>query len=102
MRKSENPPIQIGQMVMVRRGRDSGKVAVVIEVVNERFVLLADGDKRKFDRPKRKNLQHVQTIDYISTEVVESLNESGRVTNAKLRYAVNKYLQEQPSDGKGE
>ena len=29
----------------------------------------------------------------ISSEVVNSLNESGRVTNGKLRYAVHSFLE---------
>jgi large subunit ribosomal protein L14e len=67
---------------------------VVIRQVDERFVLIADGDKRKFDRPKKKNIQHLYFYNYISPEVQNSLLETGRVTNGKLRYALTKFLNE--------
>jgi large subunit ribosomal protein L14e len=92
----------IGQLVKVKRGKDAGKYTIVIALVDQKFVLLADGDKRKFDRPKKKNHQHLIPVDYISREVVESLQESGRVTNAKLRFAISKYLEDHPLDEKGD
>ena len=55
----ENKP-QLGQIVKVLRGRDQGKFAIIVGIVDSRFVLIADGDKRKFDQPKKKNLIHLQ------------------------------------------
>lgn len=95
---------QLGQLVRIIRGRDSGKYAVVIGVEDQRFVWIADGDKRKFDQPKKKNLIHLELLEAVSSEVVDSLNESGRVTNGKLRFALNKYVDQMKSEAleKGE
>jgi large subunit ribosomal protein L14e len=82
---------QLGQIVQVLRGSDPCKYAVIIGIVDTRFVLIADGDKRKFDRPKKKNRMHLQLQDMICQEVVASIAETGRVTNAKLRYAIIKF-----------
>ncbi|WP_379163806.1 hypothetical protein [Paenibacillus sp. sgz5001063] len=82
---------QIGQIVRILKGKDTGEAAVVIAVVDSRFVYIADGDKRKFDAPKKKNIQHLELIPFISSEIVNSLEETGRVTNGKLRFAVMKY-----------
>lgn len=84
---------QIGQIVEIRRGRDAGQYAVIVGIVDSKFVLLADGDKRKFDQPKKKNLIHLQLQPTISSEVVNSLDESGRVTNGKLRFAISKFIE---------
>lgn len=83
---------QVGQIVKILRGRDAGQIAVVIAVEDNRFVYIADGDKRKFDGRKKKNLLHLEPQPMISSEVVNSLNEVGRVTNGKLRYAVQQFL----------
>lgn len=83
---------QLGQIVKVLRGKDPGEYAVVIGIVDSRFVLLADGDKRKFDQPKKKNLNHLQLQDAISSEVESSIRETGRVTNGKLRFAIAKFV----------
>ncbi|MFS1514654.1 KOW domain-containing RNA-binding protein [Chengkuizengella sp. SCS-71B] len=87
-----------GQIVKVIRGRDSDKYAVVIDVVDERYVLIADGDKRKFDNPKKKNILHLELQDEISNEVVNSLNETSRVTNGKLRFSISRYLENIQTD----
>lgn len=87
---SETIP-QIGQIVRILRGRDANKIAVVIGLEQHRFVWIADGDKRKFDSPKKKNVTHLEAFNYVSTEVRDSIEGTGRVTNGKLRYAVNKF-----------
>lgn len=83
---------QIGQIVKILRGRDAGQFAVVIAVEDNRYVYIADGDKRKFDGAKKKNLLHLDPQPMISSEVVNSINEIGRVTNGKLRYAVQQFI----------
>lgn len=90
-----NPP-HIGQIVWVNRGRDSGKYAVIIGVVDQRYVWIADGGKRKFDQPKKKNILHLELLPLTSPEVADSIQETGRVTNGKLRFALNKYVE--PAD----
>jgi large subunit ribosomal protein L14e len=92
---------QPGQIVRVLRGREAGRYAIVISVEEPHFVHLADGDKRKFGRSKRKNVKHIQPTKHIAREVAEDLERDGRVTNAKLRYALNQYLLKQESK-KGE
>ncbi|ANY67071.1 hypothetical protein BBD42_11755 [Paenibacillus sp. BIHB 4019] len=82
---------QVGQIVKVLRGKDEDSYAVVISVIDERFVMIVDGDKRRFDSPKKKNVLHLELQPVISSEVVNSLLESGRVTNTKLRYVIQKF-----------
>jgi ribosomal protein L14E/L6E/L27E len=82
---------QIGQFVKVLRGKDEDSYAVVIAIIDDRFVMIADGDKKRFDQPKKKNVLHLMLQPAFSHEVISSLQETGRVTNAKLRYAIQKY-----------
>ncbi|GGF35079.1 hypothetical protein GCM10010954_37670 [Halobacillus andaensis] len=97
MNESESSP-RIGQVVRIVQGREAGQYAVIIDILEDRFLLLADGEKRKYDRPKKKNLQHVELKDFVSPEVQNSLLETGRVTNGKLRFAVSKYVNEEVTD----
>lgn len=97
MSETESSP-RIGQVVEIKQGREVGQFAIVIEILDDRFVLLADGEKRKYDRPKKKNLQHIELMDYISPEVQNSLLETGRVTNGKLRFAISKFAEEIVAD----
>ena len=90
----------IGQIVQTLKGRETGSYSVVVQQLDERFVLIADGDRRKFDRAKRKNIAHLHLCDYVSPEVQNSIIETGRVTNGKLRYAVSRFVNEVLNDEK--
>lgn len=82
---------EVGQLVKIRRGRGQEQYAVIIGVEDARFVWIADGDKRKFDQPKKKNVLHLELLDEVSREVQDSMCETGRVTNGKLRFALHSY-----------
>ncbi|WP_124726422.1 KOW domain-containing RNA-binding protein [Staphylospora marina] len=81
-----------GQIVRILRGRDAGRFMIVVGFEEPHFVLLADGDMRKMDRPKRKNLKHIQITHTVNEEIADAINQFGRVNNARLRYALNQYL----------
>ena len=53
------------------------------------------GINESLTSPKRKICFILQLQDAISQEVVNSLLETGRVTNGKLRYALNKFVETQ-------
>ena len=42
---------KVGEIVQVIQGRDTGKYAVILEIINERYVRIIDGDRRKYDNP---------------------------------------------------
>ena len=60
-----------GSVVIAKAGRDKGKAFAVTEVLDARTVLIADGRSRKLERPKRKNVLHLQatgtTADCVTT-----------------------------------
>ncbi|UCZ53391.1 KOW domain-containing RNA-binding protein [Bacillus shivajii] len=91
MKDPESVP-QVGELVRILNGRDKDKFACVIEILDDRFVRIADGDKRKVDRAKKKNIQHLERLNIIASEVKNSIVETGRVTNAKLRFAISTYI----------
>lgn len=95
---------RLGEVAKVLRGRDAGSYAIIIGNIDDRLVLVADGEKRKFDTAKKKNRLHLESTDYISEEVAESIRQTNRVTNAKLRYAIHKFLAHQSAveHGKGD
>ena len=60
-----------GSVVIAKAGRDKGKAFAVTQVLSDREVLIADGKSRPIERPKRKNIIHLQatgtTVDCITT-----------------------------------
>ena len=77
--------MQIGDIVVSRAGHDTGDPFVVIAVMNEQFVLIADGKSRTVEKPKLKRKRHLRVVD-----------QSGITdpTNAALRKRIKQYIQE--------
>lgn len=98
MDNSQHETPRLGQVVTILRGRDSGQNAVIVAIDSSRFVMLADGHKKTFARPKKKNIRHVRLEDYVDRGVVASLNERQHVTNAKLRHAIKQFQLTRPQE----
>ena len=77
-----------GDIVYSKAGRDAGKTLVVLSVVDENFVMLADGRLRKVDTPKKKKVKHLEKTGYKAEAVAEKLKEGLRVTNPDLKRAL--------------
>ena len=69
-----------GAVVKSLAGRDKGKLLAVMQSAENR-VLVCDGKERPVDRPKSKNIRHVESVGY-------SLDESETATNRALKKAL--------------
>jgi len=49
----------VGSVVISKHGHDKGDVYVLVSVVDDKFVLVANGDNRPTSKPKRKNIRHL-------------------------------------------
>ncbi len=49
----------IGREVVSVKGRDKGTRYVVVEILDEYFLRVANGDNKTLDKPKRKNKKHI-------------------------------------------
>ncbi len=76
-----------------KSGRDNGKFFVIIKVVNDRFVLIADGDLRKVENPKMKNVRHLQMTNLIAEDVVQYLNRGEIPGNHIVRKNIKRILE---------
>lgn len=83
-----------GQLVISRTGRDRGRVYLVISTEGDRFVHVADGTIRGAEKPKKKNVRHVGIYPTVAREIAEKLNAGERVTNAELRRAIGRLVED--------
>ena len=74
----------ISDLVISKAGRDEGKYFYVIGIDGE-YLLLANGNDRPLDRPKRKKRKHVQQVLRPETRVAEKLRLGDKVLNGELR-----------------
>ncbi|OPJ54872.1 KOW domain-containing RNA-binding protein [Alkalithermobacter paradoxus] len=77
--------INIGQVVVSKAGRDKGRPFFVLKIVNEEYVLVADGDLRKLENPKLKKIKHLIKLKKISQDLKDAISENEKINNAFLR-----------------
>ena len=77
--------LQVGQVVRALAGRDRGRLFIVTEVLDESYVRIADGAKRKIEAPKRKKSKHLQKYDLIIESISEALIQGKGPENSLIR-----------------
>ena len=80
-------PIEKGNLVISKKGRDKGRLFVVLYTLDADYVFLCDGDLRKVERPKKKKRLHLAPTAYACPELIP-LYESGRLTDSDVRKAI--------------
>jgi ribosomal protein L14E/L6E/L27E len=88
MKTSED--FEIGQFVKSKAGRDKDKIFIVIDKVDENYLLLVDGDLRKAEKPKKKKIKHIAKINLVSDEIQSKLVEQKKITNTMVRREIEK------------
>jgi ribosomal protein L14E/L6E/L27E len=49
----------IGKIVYSKAGRDKDQYFVIVGILNENFVYIANGDIRNIENPKKKKVKHL-------------------------------------------
>ena len=65
-------------------GRDKGELFFVLETQGD-FLLLADGRRRRVERPKRKKRKHVEAAGAPHNRTAEKIRCGEAVPNSELR-----------------
>jgi ribosomal protein L14E/L6E/L27E len=58
-------PTEPGRVVISTQGHDEGRWYAILSVLDERMVLLVDGDTRKLAKPKKKQVKHLRALPLI-------------------------------------
>lgn len=82
--------IMIGQYVRSKAGRDKDRIFIVIKVVDDKYLLIADGDLRRIEKPKKKKIRHLILMDQVSTSLKDKLSGDGKINNAFVRREIEK------------
>ena len=75
-----------GTVVKSLAGRDKGRLLAVMQSENG-SVLVCDGKERPIDRPKSKNIRHIECVGL-------SVTENDLSTNKALRKALRQLMQD--------
>lgn len=62
-------PWKKGDVVRSVAGHDSGRRFVILEVIDEQYVLIADGKTRTVEKPKKKKNKHLRAVSGYQMEI---------------------------------
>ena len=78
-------PIEPGRVVRSKAGRDAGRYFVVMSLIDNEFVMMADGGLRGVERQKRKRRKHLYVTQTAITGLKERLEAGENVENHEIR-----------------
>nr|WP_312214910.1 KOW domain-containing protein [Clostridioides sp.] len=90
MKKVLSEDLSIGQVVKVSSGRDKGRLFFIVKIVDDEYVLIADGKKRKLVKPKLKKVKHLKKYNFINNEVKGKIISDQEITDCFLRAELTK------------
>ena len=78
-------PVETGSVVRSKAGRDQGRLFLVVEEVDDDFVMIANGDLRKMDRQKKKRRKHLKPTGTVIQALKDRLSRGEKVEDHELR-----------------
>ena len=78
-------PCEVGRVVFSKAGRDQGHYFVVVDVIDENHVAVANGCQRKVDNPKKKKIKHLVAKPEVLEEIREKISAKKRIFDSEVR-----------------
>lgn len=82
--------MEIGTIVLSKRGRDKGRSFVVIAIDGE-YTFLADGNMRPLCKPKKKKTKHIQPTNTVLGFFKTQEHLPGGLKDADIRKWLNAF-----------
>lgn len=82
--------LKIGQMVKSKAGRDKNRMFLVLDIIDENFVLLVDGDLRKINSPKMKKVKHIALVNRCTEDLKAAMEQGRSITDEWIRREIDK------------
>lgn len=80
-------PNEPGRVVVSTQGHDAGRWYAVVSVLDERHMLLTDGDTRKLAKPKKKQVKHLKALP-LSIQLEGRGESGGPIADSDIRKAL--------------
>lgn len=63
----------IGRLVFSKAGRDKDNPYLVVNVIDENYVYLANGNTKKIEMPKKKKVKHLNFTEIVDDRLKNSI-----------------------------
>jgi len=77
--------IEPGRIVRTRAGRDKGRYFVVVNVLDDEYVHIVDGELRKLAKPKRKKCKHLDPTKDVHEGLRDKMTQGTKIFDSEVR-----------------
>jgi ribosomal protein L14E/L6E/L27E len=85
--------VELGRILKANTGRDKNNYFILTGIIDEEYIYIANGKKRKISLPKKKKIKHVTDTGRTSKLLNEKLSADKKVKNAELRKVLDDFLE---------
>ena len=78
----------LGDVVCSVKGRDARKHFIIVKVIDEQYVLIADGALHKLAKPKKKKVKHLKSMECSIEQIAQKLKDETKVFDSEVRNAI--------------
>jgi ribosomal protein L14E/L6E/L27E len=83
--------LRIGQVVKSKAGRDKGRIFIIVEIIDDKYVRICDGELRKVSKPKQKKVKHLIIYNRVFEEIEARIDKGDKLNNAYIRRLLEPY-----------
>lgn len=80
-------PDEVGRIVVSKQGHDQGRWYCVTAKIDDRIMACCDGELRKLDNPKKKQIKHLLALP-LTIDLMAKGASGGKFDNSDLRKAL--------------
>lgn len=78
---------KLGNIVISKAGHDKGEYFVILKADSE-YVYLVDGIFRTLEKPKKKSIKHIQSIQYVDSNLANKNDANKMFNNEEVKRAI--------------
>lgn len=78
----------LGRVVISKAGRDKSKQFVILSIIDQEYVFIADGNLRKVISPKKKKIKHLTLTETVFDTIKAKLEQNIKINDTDIRKAL--------------
>lgn len=82
--------IELGMLARSKAGHDYNEIYIIVDI-KEGIVLLADGKYKTLEKPKVKNIKHIQIIKQKNESLSSKLINKEKVYDEEVKRVIKEY-----------
>lgn len=81
---------EIGMLAVSKAGHDKDFYYIIMKVEKD-YVYLVNGINHTFEKPKKKNVKHIQMIKHIDESLQNKLTANKKIQNEEIKRVIKLY-----------